>query len=330
MPTLTRSDVHVNKPLGDIAIATQQDASEYICDKVFPIVPVKKQSDRYIVYNKDYWFRTGAQKRAPATESAGGGYKIDNTPTYYCDKWAYHLDVDDDTRENADDPIDMDRDATEFVIGNLLLRREKLFNARYMSPNTWGGLVLTNSSGVKAAEDFSPAIGWDNANSNPMQEVSKIITNVKRVTAKRINTMVVSDDANECLKQHPLVLNRLTYTDLKVVTEDLLAKLFGVDKYLVASAVENTAQEGAAGEFDFLMTNKFLLTYAAPNPGILKPTAGYIFAWAGRFGNSNLGTRMKTIRMEELEADRIEGEMCFDMHMISPELGVLGTNLIQG
>jgi hypothetical protein len=320
--------VHVNRPLGSVAIAILQDQQDFVADRIFPVVSVQKQSDRYIVYNRDYWFRTGATKRAPATESAGGGFKIDNTPTYFCDKWAYHIDVDDDTRANADDPIDVDRDATEFVMRNILLRREKSFNARFLAPNVWGGLVTTNSAGVIGPEDFSPAIPWTNANSNPMQDISKLKTAVRRNTSIKVNTMVVADDVNEALKQHPLVLSRLTVNNLRVVTEDLLASLFGVDRYIVASAVENSAQEGQTGAYDFLLSGRFLLTYAAPAPGILKPSAGYIFSWAGRNGNSAFGTRMKTMRMEHLEADRIEGECCFDMHQVSPELGILGTNLL--
>lgn len=328
MPQILRSDVHVNRPLGSIAVATIQDETDFICDKVFPVVPVQKQSDRYIVYNRDYWFRTGAAKRAPATESAGGGFHIDNTPSYFCDRWAFHIDVDDDLRTNADDPIDVDRDATQFVMRNILLRREKLFNARYLAPGVWGGLVATNSTGVLAPEDFSPSTPWTNANSNPMQDISTLMTQIKRTTGVRANTLVVTHDVNEALKQHPMVLSRLTYDNLKVVTEDLLSRLFNVDKYLVASAVENTSQEGQTGQYNFISANKFLLTYAAPAPGILKPSAGYIFSWAGRYGASAFGSRVATYRMDMLQADRIEAEMAFDMHQVSPELGILGTNLV--
>jgi hypothetical protein len=289
---------------------------------------VQKQSDRYFVYTRDYWFKSGATKRAPATESAGGGFHIDNTPSYYCDKWSFHMDVDDDTRENCDDPIDMDRDATQYVMRNILLRREKLFVGRYLSPGVWGGLVATNSSGLVGPEDFTPAVSWSNDNSNPMNDISILRREIKRNTSLTTNTMVVSDDVNERLKQHPLVLDRIKYTETGIVTEQLLARFFGVSKYLVASAVENIAQEGMVGSYNFITNNKVLLTYVEPAPGILKPTSGLIFAWAGRFGASALGSRMKTIRMEALEADRIEGEMAFDMHMVSPELGVLGVNLL--
>ena len=97
----TPSDVHVNAPLTNVSIAYMQDQSEFIADKAFPGIPVKKQSDRYYSYDKGNWFRANAQRRAPGAESAGSGWTIDNTPTYYCDVWALHHDVDDQVRAFA-------------------------------------------------------------------------------------------------------------------------------------------------------------------------------------------------------------------------------------
>lgn len=86
----TAGDVHVNAPLTNISIAYMQKAEMFIADKVFPMVPVQKQSDRYFVYPKGAWFRSEAKERAPGTESAGSGFEIDNTPTYYCKVTAIH------------------------------------------------------------------------------------------------------------------------------------------------------------------------------------------------------------------------------------------------
>ena len=98
MPQPTRSDVHVNAPLTQISIAFLQDMSGFVARKAFPSLPVKKQSDRYYVYDKKQWFRSDARIRAPGTESAGSGFTVDNTPSYYCDVRAVHKDVDDGMR----------------------------------------------------------------------------------------------------------------------------------------------------------------------------------------------------------------------------------------
>ena len=64
MPSPSQSDLHINAPLTNVSIAYLQNSSAYIADKVFPRVPVAKQSDLYIKYSKSDWRRTDAQKRA--------------------------------------------------------------------------------------------------------------------------------------------------------------------------------------------------------------------------------------------------------------------------
>jgi hypothetical protein len=327
MPQPTRSDVHVNRPLTNISIAYIQRAEDFIADKVFPIVPVMKQSDRYFVYDKSFWFRTEAAQRAPASESAGSGFKIDNTPTYFANVWAHHMDVDDQTRANQDQPVDLDRDATLFVTQNLILRREKVFMAKYFVTGLWYGYV---PSGVRT--DFAPNVNgngyWNASGSNPMADVDFLKSSIKSQTGFLPNCLVVSNDVFFALRNNASVLDRIKYTQRGIVSEELLAALFGVEKFLVASAVQNTAQQGQVGSYGFLSVNQFLLVYSNPAPSILQPSAGYIFSWQGLFGAGAQGNRIKTFRMEHLEADRIEGEMAFDMKDVAVDLGVLGVNVI--
>jgi hypothetical protein len=319
MPQPTRSDVHVNRPLTNISIAYIQKAQDFIADKVFPIVPVMKQSDRYFSYNKDFWFRTSADKRAPASESAGGGFKVDNTPNYFCDVWAHHQDVDDQTRANADQPLDMDRDATMFVTQNLLLRREIQFMSKYMLPSIWTG----DPSG-----DFTPTNKWDTANGDPMADIDTEKQIIKSQTGFMPNTLVVTADVFFALRNNKNVLDRIKYTQRGVVSEDLLALLFGVEKFVVASAVLNSSAEGAVAAYDYLVSDACLLCYANPAPSILQPSAGYIFSWQGLFGAGAQGNRIMTFRMEHLKADRVEGEMAFDMKQVGADLGVFFTGLL--
>lgn len=327
MPQPTRSEVHVNRPLTNISIAYIQRAEDFIADKVFPIVPVMKQSDRYFQYTKDWWFRAGAAKRAPGTESAGGGFNIDNTPSYFCDVWAWHDDVDDQTRANADEPVDLDRDATLFVTQVLLLRREIQWAQKFMATGIWQGYQPAGSP-----VDFQPNTDgkgyWDATNSNPMQDVDFLKKAVKSQTGMLPNTLVVADDVFFALRNNASVLDRIKYTQRGIVSEELLAALFGVQKFLVASAVLNSAQEGQAFNGNFLVNNQALVVYANPAPSILQPSGGYIFSWQGLFGAGAQGNRIKTFRMEQLESDRIEGEMAFDMHLVGADLGVLCINVL--
>lgn len=317
MPQPTRSDVHVNKPLTVISIAYIQEAKDFIAGQVFPNVPVMKQSDRYFVYDKGFWFRTAAKKRAPGTESAGSGFHIDNTPTYFAEVLAVHKDVDDQTRANADEPINMDRDATQFCTQQMMLKREIDFVTVYMQASTWTG-----------APDFTPSILWSAANSNPMNDIDTLKAQVKSQTGYYPNTLVLTEDVFRVLKNNANIVDRVKYTQRGIITEELLAALFGVEKFLIARAVLNSAAEGQSDSMDFLVKNQGLLVYAAPQPSILKPSGGYTFSWQGLFGAGAFGNRVSSFRMEHLKSDRIEGEMAYDQKLVGADLGVYLTGLI--
>lgn len=315
MPQPSKSDVHVNAPLTEVSVAFIQSEMDFIADKVFPVVPVQKSSNRYFVYSKDAWFRSDAKLRAPGSESAGSGWEIDSTPTYSCLKNAIHKDVDDDTRANADEPLDMDRDATAYVTRQCMLKREKDWAFGFFKTGVW-------------TEDFTPGTLWNSASATPIDDIDAKKDAIQTRTGLKPNVLVVGPKVYTALKNHPTILDRIKYTQRGLVTEDLLASLLGVEKLLVARAVENTAIEGSAAAMDFMYGKHALLVYSASAPSLMQPSGGYIFAWAGLFGASAMGNRMLKFRMEHLQSDRIECEMSYDMKIVAPDSGVFFNTVI--
>ena len=305
----TASDVHVSRPLTNISVAYVQQETKYIATQVFPTVPVPKQADQYFVYTRADWLRDEAKVRAPATESAGGGFNI-GTDTYFCKKWAWHKDVDDDTRANSDPGINPDADATKFVTQMLLTRREVQWAASYFVTGVWGS-------------EGTPATLWDVSTSDPISDVETQTLAMESGTGFRPNVLVVSPHVHKALKNHPDIVDRIKYTQKGIVTADLLAELFEVELYLIARAVVNTAIEGATEATDYIVGKNALLVYKAPNPSLMVPSGGYTFAWTGLLGAGAAANRIKRFRMEELGADRVEGEMAWDQKLVAADLGYL-------
>ena len=326
MPNPTASDVHVNAALTNISIAYTQEADSFVADRVFPLLQVPKQSDRYFVYDKDDFFRSEAQLRAPGTPSAGSGFGIDNTPSYFADVYAIHKDVDDQIRANSDAAINPDRDATVYVTQQLLMKREQVWVANYFAG---GGQFTGSSTGGDVAAGNLLNGAWNVAGSTPIEDIDREINSVQTKTGFRPNKLVVGTAVHRVLKNHPDILDRIRYTQQGIVTEDLMAALLGVDEYMVARATNNTANAGAAGTYaNIAGTDNALLVYCAPNPGLMTPSAGYTFSWNGLLGAGPQGQRIKRFRMEHLASDRIEGELAFDCKLVGADLGAFFNNCV--
>lgn len=311
MPQPTANDVHVDAILTNISVAYMQQTSAFIANQVFPSVPVEKQSDKYFKYTKGDWFRDEAQLRAPATESAGSGYSL-STDTYTTSVYAFHKDVDDQTRANADSPLNPDRDATQFVTQRMMLRQEIEWVSTYFTTGVW-------DTDVVGGTDFTV---WSNyTSSDPITDVETGKSTMLSNTGFMPNLMVIGYDAFRQLRHHPDVVDRIKYTSSEVPAEGILARLFGVDRVLVSRSIKNAGAEGAADSFSFTAGNNAALYYVAGSPGLLTPSAGYQFVWRGISDGMGTNVGITRFRMPELRADRIEAQMAWDYKVVATDLG---------
>jgi hypothetical protein len=265
------------------------------------------------VYPKDQWFRTDAQVRGVSQESAGSGYGL-TTETYYAKVQALHKDVDDQIRANADAPINLDAEATEFVTRQLALRREKDWASSYFTTSIW--------TGSSTGGDITPSTKWDASGSTPITDIRTQIGAQKAKTGFRPNKLVLAEDVWIALQDNADFLNRISISRDKIVTKDLLASVLEIDEVLIAGAIENSANEGATASMDWVMKDDALLVYAPARPSLMHPSAGYTFSWTGYLGATQQGTRIKRFRMEPIASDRVEGEMAYDLKQVAADLGV--------
>jgi hypothetical protein len=309
----TASDVHVNTPLTNISIAYLQNADHFVADKVFPNIPVTKQSDRYFTYDRGDFNRDEMEKRAPGTESAGGSYDIDNTPNYYADVYAFHKDIPDQVRANADAVLSPDREATEYVTHKALIKREALWAANYFTTSVWTTDQTTSNWGSSGTA------------TDPMVDIRVGKTTVLKATGFEPNTLVLGKEVYDALADNADVIERVysgqTPGNPAMGTIDAMRSLFEIDRILVMKAIKNTAIDGATATHAFIGGANALLAYVPPTPGIMTPAAGYTFSWNGWMGAGASGNRIKRFRLEREEADRIEIQMAFAQKVVSADLG---------
>jgi hypothetical protein len=324
MPQPSLNDVHVDAILTNISVAYIQKQDNFIADKVFPVIPVDKKSDKYFVYTKNDWFRDEAQRRADSTESAGSGYNL-TTATYNTDVWAFHKDVGDQTIANSDAPLNPLREAAEFVTQRLLLRRELQFVSDFFTTGVWG----TDVTGVAGTPTTGQTKQWsDYTASDPITDIENAKSAILSTTGIEANTLVLGYDVFRQLKNHPDLVDRIKYTSSQTITTDMLAAMFDIPRVMVAKAVKATNNEGATGAYGFAYGKGALLCNVATNPGVLTPSAGYQFSWTGVSAGlgANIGT--SSFRMEALKATRVEAEMAFQNKVVGADLGYFWTSIV--
>jgi hypothetical protein len=306
----------IQQVLTNVSIAYTQQGT-WIADRVFPVVPVERQGDIYWKYTRQDWFRGQAERRAPATESAGGGYRL-ATDSYYCNVYAVHRDVDDQTRVNYRNQFNLDSDATRWVTQQLMVKRDRLFLDTYFKSGLWTG-------GTSADKN----VDWTAAGSgDPIMDVRTAADAIEGTTGYRPNTLVIPSTVLTQLQQHPDIIDRVKYTNSIPggVGTEAVASALGVGRIVVANTVHTTADylSGSAGTdaaLAYMAGDGALLIYAAPSAGLMQPSAGYTFSWSGYMGNSGIGASIMRFRDERIKSDRIEGEMAFDMKVVAPDLG---------
>jgi hypothetical protein len=308
--------VHINRPLTNISIAWIQDQSVFVSTKD-SVVPSDKKSNAYFVYRQNDWFRDEAQLRAPATESAGGGYNVDND-AFNCQVYAFHKDVDEMTRLNTDDPLDGKRDAIKFVTRKLLLKQELTWMAKFFVTSVW--------TGSSTGSDIVPGVLWDDPTSTPIEDVQVQQASILAKTGFLPNKFTLGFQVYQKLVRHPDIIDLIKYGasagSPAIANEETLAKIFGVEKVEVSKAVKATNAEGDTAAYALAAGKGALLEYVTDSPGLYEPSSRYTFMWTGvSYGlGETIGAYEIAMPWLGLTTVRCEAQIAFDMKVIAAHM----------
>ncbi len=328
MALLTANQVHLDTPLTNVSVAFAQGDNGFVADRVFPVVPVSKKSDRYWVFNSADWYRNdnNLNPRAPRTMAPEVDFTLSND-SYLCDVYSLAQSFAHETLANEDAGLSLRTSATRFLTHRLKIAKEVQWVSTFFAGGIWG----TDWDGVAGTPGANEVKQWsDYTASTPIVD----ITNMKRTMHLRSggympNVMVVTQDVRDVLLNHPDILDRLnggaTVTNTALVTDAKLAEIFGVEKFLVMNAVLNTAKEGQAESMSFVTTRRVALYYVPASAGLMTPSAGYTFAWTGLDNASGYGIDVMRYSGDWLTergiAEKIEVNMAYDHKIVSSKMG---------
>jgi len=318
MPLLTPSNVHIDMPLSNLTLAYVQEQSNFVADKVFPVVGVQRQSDKYYIYDRAGMNRSGdVKKLAPRTEVNRIGLALSND-SYYADVYGLGMDFDEQTLANEDAMLEIRAAGAQTLVNRVLIEREEQFASSFFAAGIWG-------------TDNTPSNLWsDYTNSTPITDVTTARRTMQLKSGGfKPNTMVIGKEVRDILINHPDVLARLnggaTVSNTALITDAKLAEIFEVENFYVMEAVKNGAAEGLAEANAFIGGKNALLVHTPRTSGLMTPAAGLTFAWNNIPSVNNLGITVESFSDDALKrqqvAEHIQVKMAYDMKVVGADLG---------
>jgi len=319
MPSVQK--VHIDKALTNISIGYKNE--QFIADKIFKPITVSKQSDKYYVFGMER-FRQHDDHRAPGTEANEINWTLSDD-TYYCEGHALRHAIPDEEVQNADDVFDLETEATELVTEGILLNKEVDAANKVLDPNNYHPdlRITLGTNGTYKWSDYD--------NSNPILDVHRAKEAIHRKSGVRANTIIMSEQVLNVLKLHPKIIDVVKYVERGIVTEELLASVFGVDQILVGSALKSTvtnpgqAQPGQVEDLNYIWGNSVVVCYIAPRPGKKTLSLGYSFMW-----NKDGEGAVQVRKWYEVgrRATIVEAERWYDQKIISNVVGFLFSDAV--
>ena len=301
----TPTDVHIDAALSNISIAYKPE--NFMADQIFPIAPVDKESDYYYIWTKDFWFRDVVKRRTPNSDYAEGGVQISNTQ-FVCVNRGLRFPLPRETVQNQDAAINLEEAGAEWLAVQFGLHREIELAGVIFDQSAW-----TTDTTLSGGSQWS-----DYANSDPMGDINTGLQGVEKLTGIKPNVAFMGAEVFDKLKSHPDLLDRYKHTQVGILTEDLIAKLLGVDKLLVGRAVKNTAEEGATFSGSYVWDKNCLLMYVPTSPGLMVPSAGYSFIWRRQSG---LPIEIKRVADDLRNRDVLQADQSFVQKVTGADLG---------
>lgn len=322
----TARDVHADRYLSGYSVGYGQDLkNDYVADRACTVVPVKNQSDSFVIWDKADQYRDEMGLWADGAPTPEGGFRKSDG-TYMCKRYGIKSLITDPQRDNADGEIDLEAAKVKWLTGQTKLRRDKIFQSVAFKTGVW--TANTEQTGVAAAPAANQFLQFNDGASIPLEVVHKQKLVVQLSTGLMPNVIVTDPDTDMWLKLHSTIKDIYKHTQPGVITDDLLAQAFGVEEYIVAKAVENTANEGATATMARPFGKGMLIMHRAKTPSDDDPTALSLFSWSKHDFVTPEGAAIDTWRDEDRSGDWYRASQFVDIKISANDLGVFLLNTV--
>jgi hypothetical protein len=275
------ANVHIDEVLTNISLGYPNNG--LVGDRLFPSVPVAKQSNKYPVFGREGWL-----------------------DTYFANEHSLQIAVTDEERENADSPLRPDADGTEMVTSKVLIGRELVIKNLVTTASNYASGLSTTLSGTSQWSDY--------VNSNPIADIKTARRALNAQIFMDPNTAVIPYQVMSILEDHPDFIERIKYSERAIITPEIISAMFGIPNIIVPGSGINTANPGQAASLGYLWGKDVVLAWVPPRAGQKIPAFGYEFVWGYGGGRAQVVDRW---REEKRKCDVIRVSRRYDLKFIA-------------
>jgi hypothetical protein len=294
-----KSQLHVDQLLSNVAVKYTNE--RFIHDKVFPTVSVKKTSDIYRTFNRNWVI--------PETNRAVGGLAKEHlfeigTANYSLEKHALKSFVADTAADNYD-ITDLRADVTMELVEKIMMRKEVSCAANFQTTSSW-------SLNASLGGDDS----WLTTLAAPISLFDTAVAAVVSNSGVRPNFGIVPMASYNALKNHTTVVDRVKYTS-RELSPGIVGALIGIgeiltpDMYYDSGLYGASAATGAIGSI--WREDMAFIGYKPGAAGFYQLSSGYCFQKAKPM--------VRRWREEEREADAIEVDVEYSFKIVASLTG---------
>jgi hypothetical protein len=302
-------NVHIDQVLTNISVGWP--TLGLVGENLFPSIPVRKQSDKYYVFGREAWLPETSDFRAPGTEANEIPGLTLSLDTYYAQEHALQIPVTDEERENSDSPLSPDRDGTELVTSKVLLGREIAMKNLVTTAANYATGMSTTLVGAAQWSAYST--------SDPILNIRTAVRAIHAKVFMEPNVAIIPYLVMSMLEDHPDIIERIKYSERAVLTPEIIAAIFGLQRVIVPGVGVGSGAAGASGasiSVGYLWGDDVVLAWVPQRAGLRIPSFGYEFTWAQQ-GGVQVVDRW---REEKRKSDLIRVSRRYDLKLVGVEI----------
>jgi hypothetical protein len=269
MTQMTTAQARVIDPILT-TVAQGYKNGAFVGNALFPVVPVGQRGGRIISFGRED-FQLYATGRAPGTNTKRVQYGHGSAP-YALEQHALEGVVPFELMEdaNAVPGINLGTNAIHKTQDIIALRTEKAQADLATNATLYASGNKTTLSGTAQ---------WDDEDSDPCGDIEVGKEAIRAKVGRRGNTVAMGAAVFKALKTHPKIIDRIKYTGRDVVTKELLAALFDVQRVEVGDAVYMNATGQLADVWGKFVVIAYTETAGVADMG--RPSYGYTYRLNG-------------------------------------------------